>query len=289
MRATRLWSSLHRKAWGAPVTDDRSALVYNGFRAQVWDNRYSETARSCRSKRSLTHLIETTDRQDPMNVTCSVEGCGRPLYRCHEICEPHYNRLRRTGKLGGPDFRVKIYGNSICKADGCDRVIKGSGKRGMCSAHHQRWLIRGDTGTEPIKVPGAPKPPCSVDGCEGAYHSNGFCQTHHRRWRKWGDPHRVDPSPSGTRANRPGPESNNWHGDSVGYGAVHHRLITARGSARNQPCGHCGGSAIHWAYDHTDPEVRYSAQGRPYSLKQDCYLPLCASYHTKFDRAVGEK
>jgi len=35
----------------------------------MWDNRRSEAARSCRSVRPLTHLIDSTDRQDGMKAT----------------------------------------------------------------------------------------------------------------------------------------------------------------------------------------------------------------------------
>jgi hypothetical protein len=49
--------------------------------------------------RPLTHLIDSTDRQDALNTTdCSVPDCTHPA-RKRGWCGTHYSRWRRTGDL----------------------------------------------------------------------------------------------------------------------------------------------------------------------------------------------
>lgn len=103
----------------------------------LWENR-SEAARSCRSVRPLTHLVDSTDRQDEMNVTCSVDGCGKtPIAR--GWCSAHYARWHKHGDV----TVVKSPGipAGVCKIEGCDSPTKG---HGYCAKHYQRFKKYGD-------------------------------------------------------------------------------------------------------------------------------------------------
>ena len=65
---------------------------------------------------------------------------------------------------------------------------------------------------------------------------------------------------------------------SNNYGAVHSRL----GPVAGRNC-RCGDAAEEWAYDHGDPEELTDEIGRPYSLDQDRYKPMCRPCHRKYD------
>jgi len=76
---------------------------------------------------------------------------------------------------------------------------------------------------------------------------------------------------------------NLWRGDQVGYSGAHWRIRKAKGAATDHDCAHCDATAVHWAYDHTDPDQRTNDTGLTYSLDPSHYLPLCASCHVAFD------
>lgn len=110
---------------------------------------------------------------------------------------------------------------------------------------------------------------------------------HALRVRKHSDPFRVDPPPALPRM--VGTDHPNWSGADVGYGAAHIRIRKSRGSATKYPCSNCTAMASEWAYDHTDPEERVDARfGRPYSVDQDRYMPLCVSCHRAFDASQAK-
>lgn len=71
--------------------------------------------------------------------------------------------------------------------------------------------------------------------------------------------------------------------DQVGYAAVHARLRRGKGKASAFQCIQCGDQAKDWAYDHTDPDERFDADG-PYSLDPDRYHPMCRPCHLALDR-----
>ena len=68
------------------------------------------------------------------------------------------------------------------------------------------------------------------------------------------------------------------------YNAVHGRLATKRGRARDQTCP-CGRQAQDWAYQHTG-EVLYSPAGQVYSADLDDYVAMCRKCHRKLDREM---
>ena len=114
---------------------------------------------------------------------------------------------------------------------------------------------------------------CSVDDCDGLVQARGWCMKHYLRWNRRGTLELV------------GRNRNTWTGDNATYNAAHLRINAAKGSAKNQKCDHCGSGALHWAYDHLDPNEKRSAEG-PYSPSPDHYIPLCVPCHSVFDRTV---
>jgi hypothetical protein len=242
----------------------------------------SEAARCGNTERPLARPIDLTDRQDSMNATCSVEGCARLAFR-HEICQSHYDRLRRTGELGAAEFRTPRT-QTTCKVPECGKSNR-NGAHGWCPAHYERVRQHGSPGTKPIKVHGAPKPICAVDACDRYAPVRGYCQKHAARIQKHGDPHivgdRLLPPPP-----EKGPENPNWVGDAASYSAVHRRLWSERGKVGQYECRHCGKAAKNWAYDYTDPSPKFNEHGSPYSTDLGRYFPLCVSCHRKFDNGM---
>lgn len=68
----------------------------------------------------------------------------------------------------------------ICSVEGCDTVARS---KGMCNAHHLRWLRHGD----PLYR--RPQPVCQIDGCEIA--GRQLCAKHATRIARYGDPNYV--------------------------------------------------------------------------------------------------
>lgn len=156
-----------------------------------------------------------------------------------------------------------------CSIEGCE---KGAWSRGMCGMHYQRWNRLGVT--DLADRPSA----CSVPGCDrGDRLSFGMCHMHYTRNRRHGSPRVVK--------NFKGENNPAWTGDDATYYASHLRVRSAKGSARLKTCDHCGSGALHWAYDHLDPNEKRSAEG-PYSPSPDHYIPLCVTCHSVFDRTV---
>lgn len=160
-----------------------------------------------------------------------------------------------------------------CSVEGCNRSHHS--QRGLCRTHYFRWYRTGDVGSPEIWDK-APKP-CTVPGCEKRAIAKGYCWRHYQRVRAHGDPSDVSHRPRGE--NNP-----SWRGDAVGYHGAHMRLRNARGSATAQLCIQCGMSAVHWAYDHADPNELQSDLG-PYSTDLDHYRPMCVPCHKLLDLA----
>lgn len=207
-------------------------------------------------RRPLTHLLDHSERQAMPEDTCSIESCSAPR-RIRGWCRTHYNRWRSTGD---PEKvrRVARSASPICSVSGCGRPHKA---RGFCTAHHQQALL-------------AEASTCSIEGCDRRTKANGLCGAHNERSRTHGDPGNE---PIGAKPRR-------WSGPRVGYGGLHARLRNTRGKASGHSCNHCGGPALQWAYDHSDPDPRVDREtGLEYSLDLSRYVPLCASCHKVFD------
>ena len=125
---------------------------------------------------------------------------------------------------------------------------------------------------------------CSIESCSrpAKYANTGWCQTHYHRWWRNGDPGVVRQE-RGAR----GTATVNWKGDDITYRTAHTRLTQAKGKASQQDCVRCGKQALHWAYDHTDPDEKiYESPRGPiaYSVDLDRYQPMCRGCHVKLDR-----
>lgn len=125
------------------------------------------------------------------------------------------------------------------------------------------------------------------DGCADPSHSRNakYCKKHDTRFRRHGDP-LVVIAPD-ERRKLLGSANPRWLADdAVDYRTVHLRLKHRLGPARNHECADCGANkAVHWSYDHQDPDERVSPEGVPYSINLEHYQPRCASCHKFYDHA----
>lgn len=75
------------------------------------------------------------------DVTCSVEGCTRPL-KCRGWCSTHYQRWYQGYDFDAPyDLRSRPRPFVACSVVGCERQSKG---RGLCARHYSKWRLYGD-------------------------------------------------------------------------------------------------------------------------------------------------
>lgn len=71
--------------------------------------------------------------------TCSVDGCGKPIYvKIHGLCSTHYHRWRRTGNPLTPSQRKPNVG--LCAVEGCGQPMR---KREWCASHYNQWKRTG--------------------------------------------------------------------------------------------------------------------------------------------------
>jgi hypothetical protein len=135
------------------------------------------------------------------DVTCSVDGCGRPA-RARGWCARHYQRWKVKGDPG-PAGLVRAPAPDTCTVEGCDKPYYANG---YCHMHRWRFRQYGD--------PGEPGPLehhrrrrrknpeiCTVEGCgretwgdtPGERGSKGMCKLHYERVRRLGDPGPAEP------------------------------------------------------------------------------------------------
>jgi hypothetical protein len=119
---------------------------------------------------------------------------------------------------------------------------------------------------------------CSIDGCDRKHAARGWCSAHWQAWNRYGSPN-ISLGQGGSQR---GPNSNNWHGENLGYSGVHRRLTRERGPASGYECL-CGKPAQQWAYSNVcgdeKSDVAGPAAGSPFCVHLDCYEPLCCSCH----------
>lgn len=188
-----------------------------------------------------------------------------------------------------------------CSIEGCpDRVIA----RGWCRNHYYTWKRNGDpliskriykhtdesasaimraAGLEP-KAPypgknGLPWPCiCLTCGAEvsprlgGIVSGQGGCRS--CADRRNGERQRGEENPA-------------WRGDDAEYSAIHYRIRSQRGPARDHSCVDCGGQASSWSYDGGSPLERISDQagskGQLFSPDLMAYSPRCEPCHSNLD------
>lgn len=75
--------------------------------------------------------------------------------------------------------------------------------------------------------------------------------------------------------------------DFVTYSQMHSRLRKDYGPASRHRCVDCGSPALHWSYDHCDPNELYATEERitgiAYSANADHYVPRCVPCHKRYD------
>lgn len=79
-----------------------------------------------------------------------------------------------------------------------------------------------------------------------------------------------------------GEASVSWVGDDIGYSGAHMRIRAERGRADGHDCVGCGEQAMHWSYNHDDPNGLSSKYGS-YSPDPQHYSPRCVSCHKVYD------
>jgi hypothetical protein len=237
----------------------------------TWENE-SGTALRDNAGRPLTIQIDHDDRRAAMQASrvCAVTECELPT-KSRDWCENHYRRWLQHGDPQGG--RRSPVGGS-CSVDGCDRPIAA---RTWCNLHYYRWKRTGE-----LEVAPSATRICAIEGCGRKHHAYGWCSLHYERWTVTGDPLAVLPNTRDLH----GPLSPNWQGIGVTYQGAHSRVRNLRGRANSRKCVDCGNRALHWSYDHADPdEVAEPAElgGKRYSAKPEHYEPRCSSCHVLFD------
>jgi hypothetical protein len=204
---------------------------------------------------------------------CSVGDCYKEA-KARGYCHTHWALWKRNGK---PEKQNRPILNE-CSAEGCT-VPPRSSHAEYCETHYYR-LRRSGCLDEPRKITGT----CLAKGCDkpanhagaGAYTSTeGYCRLHYLRLKKRGDTSfecHLDNHPR-------------WTGDDATNKAVHQRLRSMRGQARSWSCTDCSCPALHWSYDHGDPNELDDSRYGPYSLDPERYQPRCARCHKLFDLA----
>lgn len=75
--------------------------------------------------------------------------------------------------------------------------------------------------------------------------------------------------------------------DDVGYNGAHARIVSMHGTAKNHNCFDCGEPALHWSYNHSDPDekvaVGLSANPVAYSTDPAHYSARCVPCHKAYD------
>lgn len=73
-----------------------------------------------------------------------------------------------------------------CSVDDCPRKARA---RGWCTAHYQRWRLKGDVSSDqPYREKRPSGTPCSIEGCESPHYCRTWCRPHYERWQHHGDP-----------------------------------------------------------------------------------------------------
>lgn len=206
--------------------------------------------------------------------SCTLDGCHNEL-RARGYCATHWARWR---KYGTPELPQRVI-YDVCTIEDCTRKTRSKSSP-YCEAHYYRRRRTGTT-ADPKRVYGTV---CVIDGCQaeatfsgqGARGATaGYCRLHYLRLKRRGNPYFEY-----RREN-----THHWTGADATNRAVHQRLKAQRGKARSYMCTDCACPALHWSYDHTDPDELNDPEKGSYSLDPDRYLPRCASCHKLFDLA----
>lgn len=111
------------------------------------------------------------------------------------------------------------------------------------------------------------------------YRSEGKHVTPPREARPGGDPRKGKPQPG--------------RSEECSYKAMHGRIKTVRGRAKDQECIVCHGPADEWAYMYCGGEYERWGERAPglsgsyYSLREIDYEAMCAKHHRQHDHAMA--
>lgn len=105
------------------------------------------------------------------NGFCYVENCDGPI-KSKGLCEKHYARKRRTGKLTVKFERLSI---RSCIAFDCKRDHKANG---YCDYHSKLFRENGS----PYRPRIIKK--CGVANCNSDHMAKGMCAKHYKRWNR---------------------------------------------------------------------------------------------------------
>jgi len=161
-----------------------------------------------------------------------------------------------------------------CTLDGCGKPLIA---RGLCGKHYASARSNGTLPEDWPRKRVTPTGPCTVEGCTKPMFATNLCGMHYRR--VW-----ANGTLEGTAPKR-GSEAPGWVGDDATYRTVHSRLVALRGKAADHVCVDCGGSALEWSYDHSDPNEKHDRRGGDYSVDPERYEPRCRRCHYWFDHA----
>jgi integrase len=86
-----------------------------------------------------------------------------------------------------------VFGGAICRVAVCPRTARGG--RGLCAAHHDRWIAEGRpdldvfaAATSPRWRKQAPLACCRAPGCGRGVRRQGLCMRHSAAWERAGHP-----------------------------------------------------------------------------------------------------
>jgi hypothetical protein len=120
--------------------------------------------------------------------SCSVPNCSRRVY-ARGLCEPHYRRLQRTGRLQPEQPVGATQQPAECWVHECARTAT---ERGLCHAHYLRVLRCGDSrAREPIGR--RRNTTCCVESCGRDAYARQLCRNHYRRVMRTGSPQADKP------------------------------------------------------------------------------------------------
>lgn len=220
--------------------------------------------------------------------TCN--RCNRPLSTsqkkfCSHACANRFNMREAAA-------RNRLVGQKACDVTECGKPAR-SLTAALCKMHYHRMYRYGTLETTSALVargerePSNPRADLSGQrfGTLTPIRPDGIawlcrCDCGESRTASVGELRRTgDANTCGNKANH--------LADDVDYTAAHGRVTRLHGPAKRHACVTCGSSALHWSYDHTDPDERLSTSPRTlgiaFSLKPEHYQPRCVPCHKRYD------
>ena len=123
------------------------------------------------------------------------EPAGRPRYHAAGLLEKLMAAVR-------PEFRADelvfdpadpVFGGSVCRVAACPRTARGG--RGLCSAHHDRWIAEGRPDPDAFAAATSPRwhkqeplACCRAPGCRRGVRRQELCTRHSAAWERAGRP-----------------------------------------------------------------------------------------------------